>query len=377
MQILELDVSNKRAYKYVQIYRQNETGVTITVRLYENGVSQYGGLNNIKLSLFFPFNNYEIQAVNGNAKTQTYQFKIPTDVLKNNVGDAERAYVHYTTPEGNVRSTGDFIFKIVSQGDISAGQGSTYIGRLEELIKQFNNRFDSYMKTIQDNTAQIQYQVDQLKVQAGKIETELNKLNLPVWEARITKMVNDKITQMQQMIDKFNSENLALKNKVTALETELHTPIKFHGVYSGGKSVPNAKNNTKLNVGDLLYGADTTTGRKMNSSPITKSADNAYNVTRNCKVRIVVNATMHCSGLGTTGQYVYLTSYSSNNMNSSTQRVNGTGVGATEGLSYQNVIVLDFVTDLKVGEELNFTPALDSGKSLKNAWINSIEIQEI
>lgn len=377
MAILELDVSNKRAYKYVQIYRQNETGVAITVRLYENGMSQYGGLNNIKLSLFFPFNNYEIPATNGNAKTQTYQFQIPTDVLKNNIGDAERAYVHYTTPEGYVRSTGDFIFKIVSQGDISAGQGSSYIGRLEELIKQFNNRFDAYMKTIQDNTAEVQYKVDQLKVQANRIQSELDKLNLPLWESQITKMVDDKIAKMQQLIDKFNAENVALKNKVTSLETELHTPIKFHGVYAGGAHISNVKTATKLNVGELLYGGDTISGRKMNEAPITKSATNAYTVTRNCKVRIVVNATAHCNGINGTGQYVYLTSHKSATINEANKRVSGAGVGATEGLSYQNIIVLDFVTDLKVGEELNFSPELDTGKSLTAGWINSIEIQEM
>lgn len=384
MAILELDVSNKRAYKYVQIYRQNETGVNITVRLYENGKSQYAGIKNLKLSLFFPFNNYEIPVSRGDVTTQTYEFAIPTDVLKNNVGDAERAYVHYTTPEGNVRSTGDFIFKIVSQGDISAGQGSTYIGRLEELIKQFNDRFNAYMKTIQDNTAAIQYKVDQLKVQADKINAELNKLNLPVWEARITKMVNDKIAQMQQLIDKFNSDNAALKNKVTALEsktaaleTELNKPMKFYGIYSGGAKNKNIKEHTLLNVGDLISSGNAIYGRKMNPSPITRASSTTYNVTRACKVRVILNATLQCGGINRTGKYVYLTSFSSNTLDSTHQRVSGSGIGSSGGVEFKNTLVLDFVTDLKVGEVLNFTPELAADKTLDYAWINSITIQEL
>lgn len=391
MAILELDVSNKRAYKYVQIYRQNETGVNITVRLYENGKSQFAGMQDLKLSLFFPFNNYEIPASNSDAATQTYQFAIPTDVLKNNVGDAERAYVHYTTAQGNVRSTGDFIFKIVSQGDISAGQGSTYIGRLEELIKQFNNRFDAYMKTIQDNTASIQYKVDQLKVQADKIDAELNKLNLPLWENQITKMVDGKIAKMQQMIDKFNSDNAGLKNKVTALESknaaleskvttlekELNKPMKFYGIYSGGAKLQNIKEHTLLNVGDLIASGAAIYGRNINPSPITKASSTTYNVTRACKVRVILDATLQCGGINKTGKYVYLTSFSSNTLDSAHQRVSGRGIGSSGGVEYKNDVILDFVTDLKPGEVMNFAPELAAGKTLDYAWINTLTIQEL
>lgn len=224
---LALDFSKELNYTKAIMARQGDKGITVTVKPFLNGLQMDTSGGTFTLKGTTPSNRY-VDSVATSITSEEVTFSLDGTFMSE-AGYYKHCYVEYRK-DNQILTTQDIIFFSLGVSDISQGQADEYVSQLEELIRKYNETFDTFMAEIKGRVDSLNKQITDLTGQAKTLQDKLDAL-----KEEISKLGNLQVTYSNSIdfgdYDYSGNPNLMTNldfSKISRSPSQLLTP----GVYA-------------------------------------------------------------------------------------------------------------------------------------------------
>ncbi|EOH1322225.1 BppU family phage baseplate upper protein [Enterococcus faecium] len=183
---LALDFSKELNYTKAIMARQGDKGITVTVKPFLNGLQMDTSGGTFTLKGTTPSNRY-VDSVATSITSEEVTFSLDGTFMSE-AGYYKHCYVEYRK-DNQILTTQDIIFFSLGVSDISQGQADEYVSQLEELIRKYNETFDTFMAEIKGRVDSLNKQITDLTGQAKTLQDKLDAL-----KEEISKLGNLQVT---------------------------------------------------------------------------------------------------------------------------------------------------------------------------------------
>ena len=183
---LALDFSKELNYTKAIMARQGDKGITVTVKPFLNGLQMDTSGGTFTLKGTTPSNRY-VDSVATSVTSEEVTFSL-NGTFMSEAGYYKHCYVEYRKDD-QILTTQDIIFFSLGVSDISQGQADEYVSQLEELIRKYNETFDTFMAEIKGRVDSLNKQITDLTGQAKTLQDKLDAL-----KEEISKLGNLQVT---------------------------------------------------------------------------------------------------------------------------------------------------------------------------------------
>ncbi|HGV8428438.1 BppU family phage baseplate upper protein [Enterococcus faecium] len=170
---LALDFSKELNYTKAIMARQGDKGITVTVKPFLNGLQMDTSGGTFTLKGTTPSNRY-VGSVATSITSEEVTFSLDGTFMSE-AGYYKHCYVEYRK-DNQILTTQDIIFFSLGVSDISQGQADEYVSQLEELIRKYNETFDTFMAEIKGRVDSLNKQITDLTGQAKTLQDKLDAL---------------------------------------------------------------------------------------------------------------------------------------------------------------------------------------------------------
>ncbi|HGF7762600.1 TPA: BppU family phage baseplate upper protein [Enterococcus faecium] len=170
---LALDFSKELNYTKAIMARQGDKGITVTVKPFLNGLQMDTSGGTFTLKGTTPYNRY-VDSVATSITSEEVTFSLDGTFMSE-AGYYKHCYVEYRK-DNQILTTQDIIFFSLGVSDISQGQADEYVSQLEELIRKYNETFDTFMAEIKGRVDSLNKQITDLTGQAKTLQDKLDAL---------------------------------------------------------------------------------------------------------------------------------------------------------------------------------------------------------
>ncbi|EGP5401233.1 hypothetical protein D3I06_11840 [Enterococcus faecium] len=170
---LALDFSKELNYTKAIMARQGDKGITVTVKPFLNGLQMDTSGGTFTLKGTTPSNRY-VDSVATSITSEEVTFSLDGTFMSE-AGYYKHCYVEYRK-DNQILTTQDIIFFSLGVSDISQGQADEYVSQLEELIRKYNETFDTFMAEIKGRVDSLNKQITDLTGQAKTLQDKLDAL---------------------------------------------------------------------------------------------------------------------------------------------------------------------------------------------------------
>ena len=170
---LALDFSKELNYTKAIMARQGDKGITVTVKPFLNGLQMDTSGGTFTLKGTTPSNRY-VDSVATSVTSEEVTFSL-NGTFMSEAGYYKHCYVEYRK-DNQILTTQDIIFFSLGVSDISQGQADEYVSQLEELIRKYNETFDTFMAEIKGRVDSLNKQITDLTGQAKTLQDKLDAL---------------------------------------------------------------------------------------------------------------------------------------------------------------------------------------------------------
>ncbi|HBK7178537.1 TPA: hypothetical protein LNF09_000128 [Enterococcus faecium] len=170
---LALDFSKELNYTKAIMARQDDKGITVTVKPFLNGLQMDTSGGTFTLKGTTPSNRY-VDSVATSVTSEEVTFSLDGTFMSE-AGYYKHCYVEYRKDD-QILTTQDIIFFSLGVSDISQGQADEYVSQLEELIRKYNETFDAFLAEIKGRMDSLNKQITDLTGQAKTLQDKLDAL---------------------------------------------------------------------------------------------------------------------------------------------------------------------------------------------------------
>ena len=224
---LNLDFAKGLNFTKAIMARQGDAGVLVEVHPFMKGVQVVPTGYTFTMKGTTPSGRY-VDAV-GTIKDNIVEFKLDGRFLSE-AGYYSNCYVEMSKGDTLLTSQ-DIIFFSLKVSDITQGQGAEYVSRLEQLLKDFRNEFDTLLLDLNSQFNELKIKTDELITEYNKqLADALAKFQKDIQDSldKLTATANDLEGRYTQLDELANS----LDNKVNELKEEISKLGNLQVMYS-------------------------------------------------------------------------------------------------------------------------------------------------